>query len=172
MTMNQVELLNSKEDNKGIFYFAEYHFINDKKNLMNLLTKANNMKKKFKVNKFILFGYFDQEAVKEFLGKEICKSYAVAQQKSSSDFFDALDERESKYHFQILLVDYINMNQIQKYFGSSDFYFVLDKNNKIIFTSKRNYFKYLRKIFLLGFVLSLGFIYVFFPSLETLIFIN
>lgn len=175
--MNQIETLNSKKVNKGIIYFPEYYFINDEKNLKNILMNANFLRKKFKVSKFIIIGYFDQDEVKKFLANDFCKNVDYEKNDkitSSHDFFEneEFDEDLDKFDFQFALVDYFNINNVQKYLGNSNFLLALDNNNKILFSTKKYFFRFLFRIMLLGIILSLVSLYIFFPSIESLILIE
>ena len=173
MKMNQIETLNSKEFNKGIFFFPEYYFINNEKSQINLLKRAGHLRKKYNVEKLIILGYFDQEEVLKFLTNNYCKTYENQANKVKSNFFDEENENEvDAFNFEFALIDYVNMNNAHKYLGNTNFFIALDRNNKIIFSSKRYYIKTLRRIMLLGIGLSLGLLYIFLPSVENLILIE
>ncbi len=96
MKMNQIETLNSKEFNKGIFFFPEYYFINNEKSQINLLKRAGHLRKKYNVEKLIILGYFDQEEVLKFLTNNYCKTYENHANKVKSNFFDEENENEGK----------------------------------------------------------------------------
>lgn len=173
MKLNQIETLNTKAFNKGIFYFSEYYFINNEKNQMSLLKRADYLRKKYNVEKFIILGYFDQEEVSKFLGNDFCKTYEQHANKLKSSFFDDENENDvDAFNFEFALIDYVNLNNAHKYLGNSNFFLALDKNNKITFSTKKYYLKKLRTLILLGFGLSLGLVYIFLPSVENLILIE
>lgn len=173
MKLSQLETLNKKDLHKGIIYFSEYYFINREKNLKNLLKSADYLRKTFKVENFIILGYFDQDEVLKFLENDFCKTYEANASKLKSSFFD--DEEDNgvdAFNFEIALIDYANLNNAHSHFGNSNFFLALDKNNKIIFSSKKYFLKTLMRIVSLGFGLSLCLLYIFLPSIENLILIE
>lgn len=173
MKMNQIETLNSKEYNKGIFYFSEYYFINNASNQSKLIKTADILRKKYNVEKFIILGYFDQEEILKILGNNFCKTYENHANKVKSNFFDDEDENDiDAFNFEFALIDYVNLNNSHKYFGNSNFTLALDKNNKIIFSTKKYYFMLLRKLVFFGLGVSICLLYIFLPSIENLILIE
>jgi len=170
--MKQLVTLNSKDFNKGIFYFSEYYFLNDEINLNNLLKKADFLRKKFNVKKFILIGYFDQEQVMKFFSNDFCKACEKNIIDKSSVFDEVFENDLESLDFQFALIDYFNLDNAHKYLGSSNFFLVLDKNNKILFSTKKYIIRYLMKIFLCGLGLSASLLYIFSPSIENIFFIE
>jgi hypothetical protein len=173
MKMSQIETLNSKELNKGIFFFSEYYFINNETNQNNLLKKADYLRKKFNIQKFVILGYFDNEEVLKFLGNDFCKSYENHVNKVKSNFFDIEDENiVDAFNFEFALIDYVSLNNAHKYLGNSNFTLAIDKNNKIVFSTKRYYMKNLVRFAFFGLGLSLCLLYIFIPNIENLILIE
>ncbi len=177
MKMNQIETLTSKKFNKGVIYFPEYFFINNEKNFKYILMKANFLRKKFKVSKFILIGYFDQDEIKKFLANEIFETLEDNKKNKINSFQDYFDNEEfheeiEKFDFQFALIDYVNLDNLHKLLGNSSFFLAIGKDSKIIFSTKKYYFRYLLGNIIFVLILSMISLFVFFPSVESMIFIE
>ena len=165
MKMNQVSLLNLKCP-KAIFYFPEYFNLKDEQNLLNLTKQANLILKIYQIEKFILLGYFEQKEVKYFFSQNLFKELNNPNNSTSSDISSA-DELNNLLDFQFILIDFFDLIETQKIFGYSPFIFILDNNNKILFSTRKYFLKPLLKITIAGLFLLFSLIY--FPILQKII---
>ncbi len=167
MRMNEIKSINKLNSNKAIIYIPEYKNINTEIFNNYLIKTGNELIRNYNINKFYLFGYFHQQDIQEFLigDRNINININI---KINKEF----EENTKENIFEFIVFDYFQSSNIQKIFGNSEFLFILNEENKIIFTTKSYRLKNFMYSMKISFYALIFYFIIIMPSIENLIIIS
>jgi len=150
INLKELNYILSSEQNKLLLYFPKYTKLNDRK--LSIVTNSiSYISSEFK--------NFNQIYILSLISKQELDSFFKSYNKSKKAMIEK-NENPNVLDINFLLPSTIQYDILSKNFGRKEIVLLLDKDNKIIYFSKKDVMKKILKILLFGSLLFMNFVYI------------